>query len=117
MFCIHMPTQTPSVYLNKIKFSLTVNSPGYFYEDVELLIEFEAQQMLRTPTKCCFSYILSIYICVDTYKHSSATKVILKISAKGFLLPKLKNSSHELKTSAIPERKHCSDATVNTNSD
>lgn len=82
-----MPTHTPSVHLNKIKYSLTVNSAGYFYEDVELLIEFEAQQMLSTPTKCCFSYILKIYICVDTYKHSSATKVIKKYQPKDFCFP------------------------------
>lgn len=67
----HAHTHPPCVHPNKIKCSLNVNSPVYLYEDVKLLIEFEAQKMLSIPFKWCFSYILSIYICVYTYTHSS----------------------------------------------
>lgn len=111
-----MPTPPPCVHLNKIKYSLNVNGPVYLYEDVELLIESEAQKMLSIPFKCCFSYILSIYICV--YTHTlQLIKVTKKDQPEGFWLPKCKYSSHELKISAIPERKHFTDPIVNTISD
>lgn len=70
----HARTPLPCVHLNKIKYSLNVNIPVYLYEDVELLIEFEAQKMLSVPFKCWFSYILSIYLSIYIHTLFSSPK-------------------------------------------
>lgn len=53
--CAH--THLPCVHLSIIKSSVRYTGLIIFDEDVELLIESEAQRTLSTPSKCWFSYI------------------------------------------------------------